>query len=233
MERDREQGELEQADREPGERGQAARAVPIVKICGVTRVEDARRAVNLGAAMIGINLWPGSPRHLDEARAREVARAVGGRALLVGVFVRAETAAIRRAEGALGLDLLQFHGDETPETLAPWAGRALKAFRVRRPPADRDLAAFAAVWGFLFDAHVEDLPGGTGRTWDWRALAGLTDGRPRLVAGGVRPGNAARALAESGATGIDVCSGVESAPGIKDAGQLERLFAEVTTHAVS
>ncbi len=202
-----------------------------MKICGLTRAEDARRAVELGADMIGINLWPGSPRYVEDTAAREVARAVAGRALLVGVFVAAGAEAIHRAESSLGLDLVQFHGDEPPEVLAPWADRALKAFRVRRPPAAADLAAYPGAWGFLFDAHVADLPGGTGRTWDWRCLRGLADPRPRLVAGGIRPGNAARALAESGAAGIDVCSGVESSPGVKDARKLERLFEEVTTHA--
>ena len=217
---------------------------PRLKICGVTRVEDAALAVELGADLIGLNFWPPSPRCLDVERAAAVARAVAGRAEVVGVFVDRDPAEVAEIAERVGLDLLQFHGDEPPEVLAPWGARAIKVHRrcrdgrargqARRPLAGpRLFTDYPAAWGFLFDVRHPTLPGGTGQSFRWSALRDLAaspeaaGGRPLLVAGGLRPGNARRALAESGAAGLDVCSGVESAPGVKDPVLLARLCAEV------
>jgi phosphoribosylanthranilate isomerase len=141
----------------------------------------------------------------------------------------AEVAMIDRT---VGLDLLQFHGDQGPEDLAPYGRRAVAVTRVRRdaPPAAADLAArlaaFPDAWGFLFDVHHPGW-GGSGESFRWELLAGLGERRPLLVAGGITPANARAALAASGADGVDVASGVESAPGIKDLALLERLMEEV------
>lgn len=217
---------------------------PLVKVCGVTSVADAVAAVELGADFVGLNFHPASPRFVATERAVAIAaavrRAAEGRTLpvrLVGVFVdlpRREVAAI---DAAVGLDLVQLHGDETADEVAAFAARALQVFRL--PPAapplaaelEARLAAHPAAWGFLFDLRHESLYGGTGESWRWSALAGLRDPRPRLVAGGIRPENARRALAESGAAGIDVCSGVESAPGVKDRERMARLFAALGEEA--
>lgn len=207
---------------------------PAVKICGVTRVEDAVAAVELGAAFVGLNFHPPSPRCLDVDRAREIAAAVrrrasgGGRVEIVGVFVnpRAERAA--EIAAAVGLDRLQFHGDEGPATLAPFGGRAIKVFRTRGDGAEGVVPEdYPEAWGFLFDIRHPTLYGGTGVAWPFRSVAGLVRGRPFFVAGGIGPGNARRALAESGAYGIDVCSGVEASPGIKDLTLMEKLLREV------
>ena len=213
---------------------------PLVKVCGVTRVDDALAAVELGAALIGLNFHPASPRYVQVEAAAEIAAAVRGRARVVGVFVNRPSAEIEAVDAAVGLDLVQLHGDEGPDEAAAFGGRAIQVVRV--PPQDpptaaalsRDLARYPAAWGFLFDVRHPALYGGSGETFGWRLLAGLDRavlaGRPLLVAGGIVADNAARALAESGADGVDVASGVESAPGIKDRGKMERLFQEVHPH---
>jgi phosphoribosylanthranilate isomerase len=180
---------------------------------------------------VGLNFHPPSPRYLPLERAAAVAAAVRGRALLVGVFVRAARREVEALDAALGLDLLQFHGDQGPQELAAWGERALKVVRLApgAPPdavaLTAELARFRSAWGFLLDVRHESLFGGTGESWDWRGLAGVTSARPVLVAGGIRPDNARRALRASRAAGLDVCSGVESAPGVKDPDLMARLFA--------
>lgn len=200
---------------------------PIVKICGVTRIEDAVRAVELGASWLGLNFWPGSPRSVGRDRARAIARAVAGQVGLAGVFVEAPRAEIDALVESVGLDLVQLHGEVPPadlEALAA-AGRLLRPFRGLPAQAAIDACPAAAL--YLVDAAHPTLPGGTGQSWDFSALASLRFPAPVLVAGGIRPENAAAALAASGADGVDVASGVESAPGVKDPEKMERLFLEV------
>lgn len=198
-----------------------------VKICGVTRVRDALRAVELGADFLGLNFYPPSPRHLEVEAARRIADAVRGRTRLVGVVVNPEAGRVEELFDRVGLDLIQFHGDESPQRVAPWAERAIRAFRWRDGDDAPDPSPWNDVWGWLFDYHEVGRYGGTGRTWSYERISGLGDGRPVFVAGGVGPGNARQAATASGAWGIDVCSGVESSPGIKDSELLERLFDEV------
>jgi phosphoribosylanthranilate isomerase len=213
-----------------------------VKICGLTRTEDAALAVELGADLLGINFWPGSPRGVAieqgatvAAAARAVAAAAGRPAPLVaGVFVDQDPVLVGRAAEAAALDLVQLHGDETPaqaSALRMPPGRVLKAFRVG---GGLDAAAAAdewpQAWGLLFDAARAGLYGGTGTSFAWWRVAGVAAGRRVLVAGGIAPGRLGELL---GAVkgwrpwGIDVCSGVERAPGIKDPEKLRALFEEV------
>lgn len=175
--------------------------------------------------------------------AREIASAVAGSgALVVGVFVHLAPDEIEAVAAAVGLDLVQLHGPEAPGVARRFGARAIQVFRRPSPPAAAELARYGAVWGFLFDAPPAARPGpaaptgadtsggaygGTGRTWDHGALRGVATDRPVLVAGGIHPGNARRALETSGARGVDVCSGIESAPGIKDLELMTRLFEEV------
>lgn len=207
---------------------------PLIKICGVTRPADADLAVDLGADLIGLNFYPPSPRCLTVEVAREIVGAVAGRVPVAGVFVDRPREEIEEIVERTGLDLVQLHGDETPAEVAAFGGRAIQVFRVEPEEADQRLdpgwlRGFPAAWGFLFDVRHTRY-GGTGLSWNYRALAGVVPaarGRPVLVAGGIGPDTAAGALAASGARGVDVCSGVESAPGIKDPLLLERLMAEV------
>jgi phosphoribosylanthranilate isomerase len=229
----------------------------IVKICGVTRPEDATLAAALGADLLGLNFHPPSARFLDPERDRsrlaEIAAAAAG-VPLVGVFVNRPGEEIDEIAAAAGLALVQLHGDEGPEAAARFGARAVKVFRRSAPPPAEELARYPDAWGFLFDAPPrrrgprpegpgepirEEPYGGTGESWDHGVLRGLLSGlaadsaagglgdRPVLVAGGIRPGTARAALAASGARGIDVCSGVESAPGVKDPELMRRLFEEV------
>lgn len=200
---------------------------PSVKICGVTRVEDAELAVSLGASFIGLNFYPPSPRFVSLDQARSIADAVRGRAQVVGVFVNRPAAEVEAIDEAVGLDLVQLHGDEGPEEVAAFGARAIKVVRTRGSLAGFAATSYPAAWGFLFDVLRADLYGGSGEPWAYACLAGLGLDRPFLVAGGIRPGTARQALAASGAAGVDVCSGVESEPGIKDPRRLEQLMQEV------
>ncbi|HMB53284.1 MAG TPA: phosphoribosylanthranilate isomerase [Thermoanaerobaculia bacterium] len=215
----------------------------LVKICGVTTPADALAAVDAGADLIGLNFHPPSPRALTTERAAGIAAAVRERSRevqLVGVFVALPPAAVDAVDREVGLDLLQFHGDQTPADLAPYGDRAIQVIRIppQAPPSpaeiERRFAACPDAWGFLFDVAHPTLAGGTGETFGWSLLAGVDRGstgplagRPILVAGGITPGNAGRALADSRADGVDVASGVESAPGEKDLQLIERLIQEV------
>jgi phosphoribosylanthranilate isomerase len=205
-----------------------------IKICGITRVEDAVLAADLGTDYLGLNFYAGSPRCLDLSRAREIAAAVAGRVALVGVFVDHSASEVEEIAAAVGLDYLQFSGDEPPEHVARFAPRAIKVFRTGGDPGAAALAPYGGAWGLLFDAYgrgsigaMGALYGGTGLAWPFGGVAAIARDRRVFVAGGIRPGNARRAVAESGAAAIDVCSGVESAPGVKDPERLARLFEEV------
>ncbi|MDX1503621.1 MAG: phosphoribosylanthranilate isomerase [Thermoanaerobaculia bacterium] len=198
---------------------------PWVKICGVTREADAERAVELGADFLGLNFWPGSPRRVGPERAARIARVVAGRAALVGIFVNATAEEIDRARAAAPLALVQLHGDEPPEEVARHGSLALPALRLTAGAPAPDLSLYPHAWGFLVESRRPGEYGGTGAAWEYARIAGLSDGRPVLVAGGIRPETAAAALEASGAHGVDVCSGVESAPGIKDPARMAALFA--------
>lgn len=199
-----------------------------VKLCGVTDPANAAAAVELGVDFLGLNFYPGSPRFVDAGRALEIAGAVGGRVPLVGVFVNAATAEVEEIAGRVGLDLLQFSGDEGPEAVAPFAPRAIKAFRGGSLPGRSETAAYGEVWGVLVDAAHDSLYGGTGKAWDYGlAACGAAELPGRLfLAGGIGPDNARRAAGVQ-PYALDVCSRVESAPGIKDLELLRRLLQEV------
>ncbi len=196
----------------------------MIKICGITNCRDAVLAVELGADLLGLNFVPESPRCLDVKTATAVADAVRGRTQLVGVFVNHPASTVEKIAAAVGLDLLQFHGDEDPEYVHQFGSRAIKAFRVDEAFSPEELTGYERVWGYLFDASHPTLFGGTGKKWPYEAVANLPTDRPTLVAGGIGPATVGEALLRSGASGVDVCSGVESSPGIKDPVLMRQLF---------
>jgi phosphoribosylanthranilate isomerase len=204
-----------------------------IKVCGITDPADALAAVELGADYLGLNFYRASPRYVEPGRALAIANAVRGgsrRVPLVGVFVNASRAEVESIAGSLGLDLLQFHGDEEPGFVAPFAGRAIKAFRSGGLPGPAELVAWDALWGILVDTPHDTLYGGTGAVWEYGGVASIASGlagRKLFLAGGLGPDNARRAAESVRPYAIDVCSRVESRPGRKDLELLRRLFQEV------
>jgi phosphoribosylanthranilate isomerase len=201
-----------------------------VKVCGVVDPDNAWMAVSLGADFLGLNFYPRSPRYVGPGRAQEIAEAVRGRTTLVGVFVNASPAEIEETVARVGLDLVQLSGDEELPPFAHLVSRTIKVFRAGGDPGDEALAPWADGWGLLFDAPHGSLYGGTGNTWGYEAVFRIKDrlaGRRVFLAGGLGPDNVREAITAARPFAVDVCSRVESAPGIKDPELLRRLFEEV------
>jgi phosphoribosylanthranilate isomerase len=197
-----------------------------IKVCGITRCEDAELAVGLGADYIGLNFYPPSPRCLTIEPAAAIAHRVQKRARLVGVFVNAARAYIEERLDSLGLDLLQFHGDEDDDALAGWPVPVIRALRLRSDAAlDAIKIGISAIKAdfILIDTFHPQLFGGTGQTRRLDALCALDLSRV-FVSGGLTPDNVAKA-ATLNPYAVDVASGVESAPGIKDPGKLGSFIA--------
>ena len=193
-----------------------------VKICGVCTVADAHAAVAAGADFVGLNFHPASPRAVSADRAREIADAVPGTAL-VGVFVDAPRARVEELAARVGLAALQFHGDEDPDYCRAWPWRTIKALRAR--PGD-DLAALArryTVDYLLLDSFVAGEHGGTGVALDCATASGLPAER-LFVAGGLRPDTVAGVVRALRPFAVDVASGVEERPGRKDHAKLEEFI---------
>jgi phosphoribosylanthranilate isomerase len=197
-----------------------------VKVCGITRPEDAELAATLEAWAIGFILWPGSKRACDPALAAGIARTVRRRVQLVGVFVSPALDEVVRAADAIGLTHVQLHGDEGPAFCAAVAqrtgARVIKAVRVS------SAADIRAVERFHTDLHM--LDGGGGQTWDWRLAAHRHSSVPLILAGGLTPENVAAGIEAVRPWAVDVASGVESAPGVKDPAKVEAFVA--AAHAV-
>jgi phosphoribosylanthranilate isomerase len=199
-----------------------------VKICGITRLEDAQQAVDLGAAALGFNFYPPSPRYIEPAAARAIVRHLPAFVTPVGVFANETDAgrviSIARTAGAT---TVQVHGPGFPDlhellslfplVVAVQVGEAFKAEELGRfkPSA------------YLLDAFDPDRPGGTGRTFDWNAAREAKRYGPIILAGGLTPENVGQAVRVVRPFAVDVASGVESAPGIKDPAKLRALFAAV------
>jgi phosphoribosylanthranilate isomerase len=202
-----------------------------VKVCGMTRLEDAELAASLGAWGIGFILWPGSKRHVDPAVAAGIARVMRRQVELVGVFVNQPLDEVAGMVDVLGLTHVQLHGDEGPsfcQAVSQRTGaKVIKAARIAHAADLKDMDRFHT------DLHLLDTPakpgeyGGTGKTWDWNLLKQRRNKIPFLLAGGLNPDNVAEAIATARPWGVDVSSGVESAPGVKDHAKVEALFAAV------
>lgn len=197
-----------------------------IKICGLTRVSDALACAELGVDALGINFWPRSPRCCTGSAAGSIVEAVRGRLRLVAVVVDADEAMLRWVRAELAIPWLQLHGKESPETLEALLPNAIKAVHVGS--AD-DLAEARSFGGseLLVDARVEGAPGGTGVVCDWDAAATLAAERRIWLAGGLRPENVAEAIRHVRPHGVDLASGVESAPGVKDLELVRRLVEAV------
>ena len=200
-----------------------------VKICGITNVEDAQAAVRSGANGLGFVFWPDSPRCLDPERAREIVAAVPHTVMIVGVFVNQAADYINTVADRVGLDAVQLHGDEKPMFAAAIGRPLIKSVHVGSAASSIDDWPIEVT--LLADANDPVKRGGTGTTTDWQAAATLAKARRLLLAGGLRPDNVAEAIHRVRPYGIDVSSGVERAPGLKDHGKLAALFDAVKTAA--
>ena len=193
-----------------------------IKICGITREEDAAAALEAGADALGFVFHPSSPRHVPPARAATIIASLPPLALAVGVFVDAGAAAIGTARRRSGIDVVQLHGEESPEFCRSIPGRTIKAFRIRKPE-DVEAARAWTTGAWLFDAHAEGMHGGTGTRFEWSWLEKSGRDRPVIVAGGLDPDNVVECVRRTRPYALDVSSGVEDAPGIKNA-DLMRMF---------
>lgn len=198
-----------------------------IKICGIKTVTDALAAMDAGADLIGFNFYPKSPRYIEVGRCRDIMSVMRKyeHIIYVGVFVNASVAEIYATMETCGLSLAQLHGDETLEIIQSLNGKAFKAFR--GVPHSVDGIARHDAPALLVDASVKGAYGGTGVTADWSGAAELAKKYPLLLAGGLTPENVAEAVRQVKPWGVDVASGVEAAPGEKDAAKMHRFITAV------
>ncbi|MDD5240157.1 MAG: phosphoribosylanthranilate isomerase [Sulfuricella sp.] len=203
-----------------------------VKICGITRSEDALACAHAGADAIGLVFYPPSPRYVSVAQAKLVARALPPFITTVGLFVNPTAAEVEAVLRELRPDVLQFHGDEPPEFCASFGVPYLKAVRVK---AGVDLVQYAFRYrdaqGLLLDAYVEGTPGGTGQAFDWRLIPAELP-LPVVLSGGLEPANVAAAIRQVKPWAVDVSSGVEAAKGIKDAAKVAAFMEGVRSAGI-
>lgn len=200
-----------------------------VKICGITNPEDALAAVEAGADALGFNFWRGSRRFIAPAAAREIVARVPAGVLCVGVFVNEGAPAdVERAAREAGVGAVQLHGDESADYCRRLGGRhVIKALRVGDAFEPEEATRYGTQ-ALLLDAFCADERGGTGKRFDWSVARRVRDLVPRLyLAGGLTPDNAAEAVRTVAPFALDVCSGVETAPGRKDAARVRALVAAV------
>lgn len=201
-----------------------------IKFCGITRPEDAERAVQLDAWAVGLILWPGSARYCRPEVAAEIGGALHRRAEVAGVFVNAHLDFVVARADEIGLTLIQLHGDEGPsfctEVARRTGARVIKVARVQQRSDVQALRAFRTDY-HLLDAYVKDSPGGTGETFAWELVHELRGDRPFILSGGLTPENVGAAIAETRPYAVDVASGVELSPGIKDKERMGEFSAAV------
>ena len=209
-------------------------SVTRIKFCGITTLEDAELAVAAGAWAIGLIFWPSSPRRAGFDAAAEIAAEVKRRVEVTGVFVNATLDHVAETADAVGLTMLQLHGDEGPAYCAEAARRTgckvMKAVRVRSGADVQALAPFHTDY-HLLDSFTAGVPGGTGETFAWEIARGHRGRVPIVLSGGLTPDNVEEAIAAVHPFAVDVASGVERSPGIKDPEKLQAFAAAVRAAA--
>lgn len=196
-----------------------------VKICGITSPEDAEAAVQAGADLVGLVFYDHSPRCITVESASRITPAIPPYVLRVGLFVNPDPRLVAEAIERCGLQMLQFHGEESPAFCRQFGMMTMKAFRVEGPQTLEALRQYATdAW--LLDAHVKGQYGGTGQTFDWALAAKATQlGKPVFLAGGLTPGNVGEAVRTVRPYGVDVSGGVEASPGRKDPAKVKAFVA--------
>jgi phosphoribosylanthranilate isomerase len=203
-----------------------------VKICGITRAQDAVEAIQQGADAIGLVFYPHSPRYVAPEQAAEIVKKIPAFVSVVGLFVNAQPEEIQRILATVPLDILQFHGDETPSQCRQFSKPYMKAVRVK---SDTNLVQCAADYAdakaLLLDAFAEGVPGGTGQVFDWKLIP-QNLGLPVVLAGGLNAENITQAILAVKPYAVDVSGGVEASKGIKDAAKVAAFMQGVSNAAI-
>ena len=194
-----------------------------VKICGMTQLKDALFAVEQGVDAVGFIFYKKSPRAVTMKTVREIITKLPPLVDTVGVFVNESAERVNKIADYCGLDLVQLHGEESPAFCRKIHRRVIKAFRVKDLQSIKQLEKFP-VSGFLLDTFSDDLHGGTGKTFDWNLALPAKKMGPVILAGGLTPRNILQAVRQVRPYGVDVCSGVEKSPGIKDLEKVRAVF---------
>jgi phosphoribosylanthranilate isomerase len=199
-----------------------------IKICGITNLEDARLAADLGAHALGFIFYPKSPRSVRPDAAREIIRNLPPLVMTVGVFVDEEAEVVRGIAETAGLDWVQLHGQESPEYCCELKHRVIKGFRIQDSSSLTLLPQYqGTVQAMLLDTYKAGTAGGTGETFDWELARQAGELGPIILAGGLTPGNVAQAIHAAKPAAVDVASGVEAAPGKKDREKLREFLKAV------
>jgi phosphoribosylanthranilate isomerase len=197
-----------------------------IKICGITNLDDAMAAAEYGADALGFNFYKKSPRYIEPEKAAEIIYQLPPFVLPVGVFVNEHEKRVREIQALTGIQVLQFHGDESPEFCERFESRVIKAFQVKDKESFHSLAHYK-VGAFLLDSYKDGLKGGTGVTFNWHlAVVAKSFGRI-ILAGGLNPDNVVEAAKLVQPYAVDVAGGVEKEKGIKDHGKLKKFIVEV------
>jgi phosphoribosylanthranilate isomerase len=201
----------------------------MVKMCGMTNQEDAHRAASLGVRALGFIFAPSS-RQVSPEKAKTIIETLPPFVTTVGVFVNERLNAVRDIQAYCGLDLVQLHGDESPQLCASLMPNVIKAFQIKNASSLTVLEAYTGhVRAFLFDAYSQKERGGTGQTFDWNlALEGKKWGVPMILSGGLDPDNVKKAVRTTAPYAVDVGSGVEERPGKKDPDLMKRFMNALT-----
>lgn len=198
----------------------------LVKICGITNIDDALDAIELGADFLGFNFYPDSTRYIEPEKAFSIIQEIPGAIKKVGVFVNADPQYVLDIAVDLELDFLQFHGDETPEYCNAFGRPWIKAFRLKEEADLEIIPQYESPW-LLVDSYVEKAFGGTGIVSDWDLARSAKKYGSLFLSGGLKPENIEMALQSVKPYAVDVASGVEQSPGIKDRYKMEELIARV------
>lgn len=203
------------------------------KICGMTRPEDVQLAVELGVDAIGLIFYAGSKRCIDIPRAQKLVQQLPPFVSAVGLFVNATEHEVHQVLSSVPIDILQFHGHESAMFCRQFGRPYLKAIAVKNQDSIKTAQTdYPDARALLFDAAVAHSYGGTGQTFDWRLLP-ATLSHPWILSGGLKPDNVIRAIQETGAVAVDLCSGVEISPGVKDAAKMRALMQAIATLSAS
>jgi phosphoribosylanthranilate isomerase len=198
-----------------------------VKICGITRPEDAQCAVEAGADALGFVFYEKSPRYVTPERARRIVAALPPFVTAVGVFFNEDPGIAQAILEECGIRIAQLHGDEPPEFCRRFSCKVIKAFRIHDAPVPKDVIAGYHVDAFLLDTYHPDRPGGTGMRFRWEAALPFKEYGPVILAGGLDPENVADAVRAVKPYAVDVSSGVERAPGVKDPSRIWEFVQRV------